>query len=289
MRRVLSICVILVLTFPLTSAASVLCTADSVSEMMLYGLLVTHPELPPSGAAFAYVYTADVDCERPTMVYCVDATVPLCLGWEYEQGPDLEVGELLWIVNSYFPDVQEMPSELATFEERAAAVAMALWHFSDGLDISEPGSGLPLNVFDAARAIIALGDGQTATVPQTPTSIGFATDWNPPVTVTATLYDQNGLPIPNVFISWEVTSGSSGSSPTNGDGQIVVSWFWVAEDVLTLDVDYAIPVGLTWSLPGCQDLIQAVPANGHLTAIWDDEPASSTAPSSWGKLKSLYR
>jgi len=233
MRRFLSICVVLVLMFPLTSAASILCTADSVSEMMLYGLLVTHPGLPPSGAAFAYLYTADVDCERPTMVYCVDATVPLCVGWEYEQGPDLEVGELLWIVNSYFPDVQEMPSELATYDERAAAVAMALWHFSDGLDISEPGSGLPLNVFDAARAIIALAEGQTATVPQTPT--------------------------------------------------------WAAEDILTLDVDYAIPVGLTWSLPGCQDLIQAVPADGHLTAIWDDEPASSTAPSSWGKLKSLYR
>ena len=212
MRRFLSICVVLVLMFPLTSAASILCTAANVSEMMEYGVLVTHPALFPSGAAFAYVYTADVDCDMPTMVYCVDSTVPLCLSSMYEQGPDIQEDELLWILNNYFPFAEGMPYELPTYDERAAAVAMALWHFSDGLDISAPGSGLPVNVFDAARAIITLAEGETATVPQTPTSIEFATDWTPPVTVTATLYDQNGLPIPGVSVNWEVTSGSSGSN-----------------------------------------------------------------------------
>lgn len=288
MRRCLSVLILLVLAFPLASSGSILCTGDSVSEMMQFGVLVTHPGFA-FGAAFAYVYNADVDCERPTMVYCVNAAVPLCLSSLYEQSPDIEDGELLWVLNNYFPVMPEMPSELATYNERAAAVAMALWHFSDGLDISAPGSGLPLNVFDAARAIIGLAETQTATVPQTPTSMNFVTDWTPPVTVTATLYDQNGLPIPNVTVNWEVTSGSSGNTTTDENGELVVSWFWVPEDTLTLDVDYTIPVGLTWWLPGCQRLIQAVPADGDLTVIWYDEPASSAVPSTWGKVKSLYR
>jgi len=74
-------------------------------------------------------------------------------------------------------------------------------------------------------------------------------------------------------------------------GQLDVTW---AEsdsgyDVLTVTVDYTIPIGLMWISDGCQDLIQASPEDGSISAIWGDTDPVATEESSWGKIKSLHR
>ena len=284
MRRALTILVLAMSLFPLAASASTLCIPATVEEILADGMIVT---LPGGSALSAYTFNTFVDCETHTLVYCTGMTVFLCFPAVYEQGPNIESEEVVWILNNYYPAVPGMPGGFTTDDERASAVQLALWHFTDGLDISGPGSGTPLNVFDAARAIILAAE--TAVVPPTPTSMVLATTWLlPAVEIAATLFDQNGVVMPGVLISW--SGAVNGSGTTDESGQVVVpAWTWTLGDAITFDVDYTIPIGLSWVLPGCQDLIQGVEVAGNVTATWAESPPAGAAPATWGRIKSLYR
>ena len=254
-------------------------------------MTVIHPNLAGGIGAKAGTFNVLIDCTTPSLVYCVGADAELCFPAEYEQAPDITSPQIIWILNNYYPAVPGMPSELSTDVERKAAVQLAIWHFSDGIDISTGGND-PL-VFAAANAIIAAA--QTAAVPATPTSIVLTPPYvsppapGSPVTVTATVYDQNGVPMPNVPLHYAIAHVGAGDGFTDANGQFTVSWIEAGNDVLTFTVNYTIPIGLRWTLEGCQDLIQGVTVPGRLIATWGEEQLVGTEGSTWGAIKGLYR
>ncbi len=256
-------------------------------------MVVFHPNIADSIGAVAATYHVYVDCTDPTLVYCLDSDVDLCYPAEYGQGPDIISQEIVWILNNYYPAVPGMPGELSTDVERAAAVQLAIWHFYNGVDISTGGSDPA--VFAAANAIIAAA--MTAAVPATPTTLVLTPEYSPPiapgteVTVTATLYDQNGVVMPGVPVSYEITHVGGGSGTTDSNGEFIVTWIETSPgyDVLTITVDYEIPIGLRWVLPNCQDLVQASTADGTITAVWGETNPVGTESSSWGAIKSMHR
>lgn len=279
--------------FPLTALASLLCIPGSVPEIVGDDMIIQHPNIDGNAQVYAGTFNVTIDCVTPTLVYCTGSTVHLCYPAQYAQGPDITSHEVVWILNNYYPAVPGMPGELSTDIQRKAAVQLALWHFSDGIDISTGGSDP--TVFDAARAIIAAA--QTAVVPPTPTSLVLTPVYSEPptpgspVTVTATVFDQNGAPMPNVPINWTITYAvpPSGSGVTDANGQFTVSWTASDCNLLTCTVDYTIPIGLRWMHAGCQELIQGATAAGQVRATWGAECSVGTTPATWGTIKSLYR
>jgi TQXA domain-containing protein len=294
MKRVLPIFFMLaMLMLPLTASASILCVPGSVAEIVGDDMIITHPNIDGGAQVYAGTFHVTIDCATPTLVYCTGATVNLCYPGQYVQSPDITSQQVIWILNNYYPAVPGMPSELSTDVQRKAAVQLALWHFTDGIDISTGGSD-PV-VFAAANAIIV--GAQTAAVPPTPTSLVLTPPYSVPptpgsqVTVTATVLDQNSNPMPNVTINWIITNANppSGSGVTDANGQFSVSWTAGACNQLTYTVNYTIPIGLRWTYPGCQELIQGATASGRVSAYWGIDCPVSTTPATWGNIKSMYR
>lgn len=285
MKRLLLLCALAISLLPMAALASDLCIPSS--GIPADGQTVVHPNL--AGNIWVGTLHAYIDCTTPTLVYCTGLGVWICAPATYPQASDIASHEVIWILNNYYPAVPGMPAELTNNNDRATAVQLALWHFTDGFDISV---GEPLAVFEAARAIVAAA--LTAQVPPTPTTIVLTPAYFPPamgtpVTVTATLYDQNGNLIPNFPISWTLTNPtSSGSGMTNENGQFQVSWTWSGCGLLSCHVYYTIPIGLHWLLPGCQELIQGRTEAGQVSAGWGDE-ASGTSPATWGSIKALFQ
>jgi TQXA domain-containing protein len=289
MRRLLLFFVSAIFLLPVTALGSVLCVPDNVAAIVGDDMAIQHPNIDNNTQLYAGTFNVLVDCATPTLVYCTGATVRLCYPTQYAQGPDITSQEIIWILNNYYPAVPGMPSELSTDIQRKAAVQLALWHFSDGVDISTGGSDP--EVFAAANTII--GEALTATVPATPTSLVLTPAyWAPPpgssVAVTATLYDQNNVLMTNVPVSWTIAHVGSGNGVTDGNGQVTASWTEVGLDQITFSVDYTIPIGLRWMQPGCQEMIQGATVQGNLTKDWI-EGNVSTEHTSWGAIKTLYR
>lgn len=292
LKRLILVLVLAVL-MPLSASASILCVPDDLGPVIGNYVTTFHPNIADSIGAVTGTFNVLIDCETPTEVYCLDWRVDLCYPNEYMQGPDITSHEIIWILNNYYPAVPGMPSELPTERERGAAVQLAIWHFYTGVDIST--GGVAIELFDAARAIIAVA--QTAAVPATPTTLVLTPMYTEPiepgeeVTVTATVYDQNGNPMPGVPVTYDITHVGSGSGTTDPAGQLAVTWTEseTGYDVLTVTVDYTIPVGLMWLSNGCQDLVQASAEDGTISGMWGDSNPVATEESSWGKIKSMHR
>ena len=296
MRQLLPLCVLALVLLPFSAFASVLCVPSDQGVLVGNDLTVIHPNIDNGTHVYVGTFNVTVDCVTATEVYCTDVGVNLCLGTQYMQAPNIEDPRIVWILNNYYPAVPGMPSELSTDAERKAAVQLAIWHFSDGCDITQNGTGGSASaaVFDAARAVIAVAQG--ATVPPTPTTMELSPAYSEPalgstVIVTATVKDENGVVMANVPVSWTATDAhpTSGSGVTDSNGQITASWVWEGYGWVKFNVVYTIPIGLSWKLPGCQDLIQGLTVTGRLTAVWGDENTVGTEPSTWGSIKNLYQ
>lgn len=292
MRRALSLLVLAMLLLPASAFSSVLCVPGSVSEVVGDDMIITHPGIAGGQQVYVGTFNAYIDCTTPTLVYCIIAGMQLCYPAEYCQASNVTWQEVIWILNNYYPAVPGMPSELSTDVQRKAAVQLAIWHFTDGIDISSGGSD-PV-VFAAANAIVAAA--QTAPVPSTPTTLELSpyTDRPMPgdhVTVTATLYDQDGNVMPYYPITWAITNDGGGSGLTDENGQYTVNWIESAygNDRTHFTVGYTIPIGLRWARSGCQELIQGAIAPGQVDATWGPELPVGASRTTWGGIKTLYR
>lgn len=281
---------------PMQSRASVACLqSDWGSQVQGMGSTVSHPSILSGTNVYAGTFHALIDNVTPVELYCVDINHYLCFPACYSQGSDISSPEIIWVLNHYYPTIASEPSALGSVQERASAVQLALWHFSDGVDISSGGS--PSAIFDAARAIVAAAS--AGAVAATPTAIGVnpASSVHTPgntATVTATVRDQNTAIMAGVTVSWEVTGANptSGSGVTDSNGEIAVSWNGVStgDDQLALHVAYTLPVGVHWLHDGCQSLIMGSSTGGQLTQIalvsW--QPSTAVRATTWGAIKSTF-
>lgn len=262
---------------------------------------VTHPSFENNGTLpgptqWAGTFNALIDGNGPFELYCVDLSTKLCRNECYGQAPDLVSDEIVWILNNYYPAVPGEPSDLQDDSERARAVQLAIWHFSDGIDIVT--GGMPTQIFNAARGIIAAAS--VRTVPRTPMELSLVASSSSsspgkPYTVTATLLDQGREPMPGATISFEVAgvNPAHGEIATNADGDASFSYSGtnIGTDEIRGEVLYTIPVGLRWVRDGCQTLItgEAAPGAMHGSVKHNWNLSASVEESRWGRIKALYK
>ncbi len=278
------------------SFASVACLqGDWDTQVKGVGNSVVHPNILGGTGVWSGTIRTLIDNTTPAELYCVDINHSLCFPACYTQGPDVASPEIIWILNHYYPAVASEPASLGSVAERAQAVQLAIWHFSDGVDIST--GGTPGYIFDAARAIVAAAS--SATVAPTPTTLTVnpASSVHTPgqtASVVATLRDQNGNLMSGVAVSWDVTgvNPTSGAGVTDANGEITASFVGsnTGDDQLTFHVAYTIPVGLHWLHDGCQSLIMGSSTEGQLSQIalisW--QPSTAVRSTTWGAIKARY-
>jgi len=288
--RVTSLLVILVTIMGLLAITVFASTARPVGTVS--GRRVYHSNLPydatyQRNTAWAGTIKVTVDGAESYEAYCANLGVPWCRDKDHTQGSDTIDAHVIWILNNYYPHVPGLPDTVSTYNERAAAVQLAIWHFTNSLNIDSGGD--PTNIFDAARAIIAAA--QTASVPETPTTLTLepSSDSNPVGflhTVTATLKDQNDALLSGKTVSFTVTgaNSASGSAVTNSSGQATFTYTGstAGSDTITATVTYTVPLGLRWIRSGCQDLIMAQEAPGQVSGSAIKEWVTVTNPGSIG-------
>lgn len=158
---------------------------------------------------FAGTFNAVID-GNPTKLYCVDINHPLAFNESYQDVSATDIW-LTYILNNYYPFKSlPYPGSLSTVQKEASAVQLALWHFSDGLDINA------VTVSDPAiktRALAIVSDAQAnahaftlntfmIVIPPQSFTIGS------PITFTVQAFDDLGIAMPNVNITLSTTAGT---------------------------------------------------------------------------------
>ncbi|MBN1301910.1 MAG: choice-of-anchor A family protein [Melioribacteraceae bacterium] len=180
--------------------------------------------------------------------YCIDMQNNLAYNQDYwDNGPT--PSEITYILNNYFP-FQNHPDAVWSDRDEAAAVQVAIWHFSDGLDANTVTNNN--TVKNRALEIIADANANHASNPSMETLIlipsmqtVFEGD-NAVLTVGA--YNLNGDGIENVTVSLTSTGGSIAPTSVTTDatghaGPITVSLNGVGVVTVTAEADVVIPQG----------------------------------------------
>ena len=270
------------------------------------GQKLQHPNLPHGGNQWTGTMKVTLDGNPEVYeVYCTQLYVNWCNKSWHGPDPNVDIPEVIWILNNYYPAVPGEPASMSSNAKKAAAVQLAIWHFTDGLDITWPcaagetcAQGSPADIFDAARAIIAAAKGNTAgwpEVPRVPATLEVEPtvdlSGDPPSrsvgathTVTATVRDQNGDPIQGVTVEFGVFGSNYGVPDASlltdalGVATFTYTGLYVGGDVINVRVVYEVPTGLRWAnyakTRDCQKLIMGETTTGELSAgtvvRWED-------------------
>ncbi|NUN08951.1 MAG: choice-of-anchor A family protein [Ignavibacteriaceae bacterium] len=172
------------------------------------GTNVTLPS-PWSTTVFAGTFNAVID-GNPTKLYCVDINNPLAYNQSYQDVTATDIW-LTYVLNNYYPfKAYPYTGSLSTVQKEASAVQLALWHFSDGLNVNS------VSVSDAGiktRALAIISDAQAnahsfslntfmIVIPPQSFTIGS------PVNFTVQAFDDLGIAMPNVSITLSTTAGT---------------------------------------------------------------------------------
>ncbi len=216
--------------------------------------------------------------------YCIDIQHELEFNKDYtDNGPTSS--EITYILNNYFPyKSYTYAGALSSVNEEAAAVQVAIWHFSDGVDA---------NTVDVAniktRALEIINDANTnagntitpATLILTPPSQSLANGAQATMTVGA--YDINGNPVPNLNVTLTTNSGTlstaSVTTDTNGTASFTLDQGSENSATVTAEAEVIIPHGTEYiyvaNPSGKQKLVLATPTkalgNSEATVSWNQE------------------
>jgi len=199
-------------------------------------------------AGIIYITLDGDTTQYPT--YCIDIDISTQNGNRYELDGSGADPNIIWILNNYYPNTG-LPDGL-TNTEKGAAVQLAIWHFSNGLDLS---SGTPENVFAAARAIVE--DAGSASIPQIPSTLDLApqSSTNPlgaQHTVTATVKDPSGSAVSGQEVTFSVAGVNPTTNPvsvvTDANGQSAFTYAGTnaGDDTITAATSFVVPSGAIW-------------------------------------------
>lgn len=155
----------------------------------------------------------------PANFYCIDLQHSLAFYTTEQPHEYQDAGytpsSITYIMNNYYPyKAYPYSGSLGTVEKEAAAIQLAIWHFSDGVN---PGT-LQNNSEVKARALAIVADADAnsgSVVPVTTLSITPSNQLNlvgQPASFTVSAFDLNGNPVPNITINLSTTSGTLSSS-----------------------------------------------------------------------------
>jgi choice-of-anchor A domain-containing protein/uncharacterized repeat protein (TIGR01451 family)/TQXA domain-containing protein len=159
--------------------------------------------------------------------YCIDISHPLAIWKSDEPNTYTDNGntapKITYIMNNYYP-FKSLPysGAMSTSQKEAAAVQLAIWYFSDGLDLTKVSGDA--SIVNRANGIIADADANGAaavpfqTLVITPATQNVASPNAASFTVTA--LNTNNQPISGLTVTLSTTSGtlSASSVVTNSSG-----------------------------------------------------------------------
>lgn len=208
--------------------------------------------------------------------YCIDVYTNLDWNVTYTSyGPTSE--EITYILNNYYP-YNELPYEGSLKEkEEPAAVQMAIWYFSDGVDFNTLPSKYK-KIRDRAEEIIldaeenAGGFQAPSTITITPAFQNLET--NQTAQFQVEILDINGEPVQNTAVRLSTTNGSLSSNivttNSNGIAQFSLTSSSGGVSTVTAYSDITIPQGTRFvknnDPTGSQQLVLATPANAEAFA-----------------------
>ena len=217
-------------------------------------MTVNHPNLPGGHASAGVMFLGSGNLYS---TYCINLHIYTYLGLSYTRGSDLNNAEISYILNNYYPVVAEKPSGMSA-EFKGAAVQLAIWHYSDNLDISS--GGTPSEIFDAARSIIADTDSnylKTYSLSFDPLS---AICVGSEMTIRARL-TLGSSPVQGKSVSFSVAGSNTatGTATTDSDGYATFKYIPQVggKDAITATVQDIIPAGVIWVSQGYQALVMA--------------------------------
>ena len=283
--------ILILLCFQSISASATTATIVSVPTFT-----VSHPNLHGGSPTIAGLILITIDgSSTEYRTYCLQLGIFTSIGNSYVPGSTYDKPSVQWILSNYYPNTLE-PSGLSSADAKAAAIQLAIWHFTSDLDISSPGNDHP-DVFNAARDIISAASSHSSLPPSPiPTILDLApqsatNQIGSPHTATATITDQNVAPLSGETIQFEVTGANptNANSVTNSNGQAELTYSGtnLGIDAIKATVSFSIPVGLRWigaNPLNTQELIMADTAPGSLvktaTKTWRGPVITSVTSSS---------
>ncbi|MCK9426452.1 MAG: choice-of-anchor A family protein [Ignavibacteriaceae bacterium] len=171
------------------------------------GVNVTLPA-PFGNSVFSGTFKATVN-GNPTSLYCIDLHHYLVYNSPY-QDVESTNDTLSYILNNYYPFQTSYPGKLTDVRE-ASAVQLALWHLTDGLDITLVTGSSISDIKTRALAIVADAllnahsfNLNTFVINIPPQSFAIGS----PITFTVQAFNDDGLAMPNVQVALSTTLGS---------------------------------------------------------------------------------
>ncbi|NOZ28152.1 MAG: Cys-Gln thioester bond-forming surface protein [Chloroflexi bacterium] len=179
------------------------------------GVSVTHPQINGGNSVFAGTLVGTVDGNAASF-YCIDVNHRLATNQNYtDDGPT--PSKITYILNHYYPHVAygTRGDELSTKGKEAAAVQVAIWHFSDGIDVTKT---QPKEIRNRALAIVADANANAGTTTPVDTlEIQITGQDDTTVQFIVIARDHNGNGVAGVQINLSVTGGTlSASTATTG-------------------------------------------------------------------------
>jgi len=228
------------------------------------GRSVSHPNLPNDPQFSGVIYVL-VNGNRVPM-YCADLELTTGPGLTYNSGAYVTDPSLIFILNNYYPTTS---NPAGTDYQKAAAVQLAIWNYTNSLDISS--GGLPSIVFNPARDIIAAANQPTLNTYSLALSPASATnEVSTQHTITATLkLNQNPSSGKTITFQVQGANTASGTVVTASNGIATFSYTGsnAGEDTITATAEVDQPGGLLWvNADGKQPLVQAVTYKPSQTA-----------------------
>jgi hypothetical protein len=137
MRRLFSILALLILVFATDSFAQfgnsrAILTSTSSGR----NVNITASPCGVAEVGFAGIIICRLDGVANTPFYCLDLCTGISVG-DTTKDSASTIPQAIYITNNYFPAVTNSPGRLASDNEEACAVQLAIWHFRNGVDTNE--------------------------------------------------------------------------------------------------------------------------------------------------------
>ncbi|MCB0727307.1 MAG: T9SS type A sorting domain-containing protein [Ignavibacteriae bacterium] len=208
-----------------------------------------------------------------TKFYCIDITRTISFPDSCHHDSAVASSQIVYILNNYYPYNPNPAGKLSNLNKEIASTQVALWHYSDGVNANTVTDSVIRN---RTLQIIADADanaGFTTVV----TTMEILPSFDPDAFYVRTK-DQNGNPIAINGIQLSISSGSLSSNiensilPAGETPDVYV--IGTASGIIYAEAQALIPQGISYTCPGSQRLVLALPTIGTLkvNADWGALP-----------------
>jgi choice-of-anchor A domain-containing protein/uncharacterized repeat protein (TIGR01451 family) len=213
MKQIFSTLALVVLTTIMMVNLSIAGTKSTATVSAVDKVITVTLPAPYNETVYAGTFAASVD-GKATSLYCIDISNPLEFNSAYTDVASTN-DTLAYILNNYYPYKTGYTGMLSPEANEAGAVQMALWHFSDGLDINNVTGDATVK----ARALAIVADALanvhtfslntfTISFPDQTYNVGDV------ISFTVKAFNETGLAMSGVSITLSTTAGTLSTTTT---------------------------------------------------------------------------